>query len=159
MIKTDCGQIVYDQEQDILNLFMIDPHFSSVIVTEDLYLPDNPQFVKYQPRDCETFHKENQQNWKMPEYYKNLDIADFVLKQCESELALQRCAEELLVYQKHDMFDLLRYLKYLVDTMRENNIVFGVGRGSSVASYVLYKIGVHRINSLKYELDFSEFLE
>ena len=32
--------------------------------------------------------------------------------------------------------------------MRENNIVWGVGRGSPVASYVLFLIGVHRINSI-----------
>jgi DNA polymerase III alpha subunit len=54
---------------------------------------------------------------------------------------------------------LLFYLKYLVDAMRENKIVWGVGRGSSVASYVLYLIGVHRIDSIKYDLDIKEFLK
>ena len=43
----------------------------------------------------------------------------------------------------------IRYMVYLVDFMRENNIVWGVGRGSSVASYVLYLIGVHRIDSIQ----------
>jgi len=47
---------------------------------------------------------------------------------------------------------------YLVDFMRENEIVWGVGRGSSVASYVLYLIGVHRIDSIKFGLDWREFL-
>ena len=56
------------------------------------------------------------------------------------------------------MFDLLRYLKYFVDTMRENNVVWGLGRGSSVASYVLYLIGVHKIDSMYYDLDVGEFL-
>jgi DNA polymerase III alpha subunit len=53
----------------------------------------------------------------------------------------------------------LFYLKYLVDTLRENKILWGVGRGSSVASYVLYLIGVHKIDSLKYNLDIAEFLK
>ena len=57
------------------------------------------------------------------------------------------------------MIDLLCYLKYLVDTMREHNIVWGVGRGSSVASYCLYLLGVHKIDSIKYELDIREFLK
>jgi DNA polymerase III alpha subunit len=57
------------------------------------------------------------------------------------------------------MFDLLFYLKYLVDTLRENKVLWGVGRGSSVASYVLYLIGVHKIDSLKYNLDIAEFLK
>jgi DNA polymerase III alpha subunit len=42
--------------------------------------------------------------------------------------------------------------------MRTNHIIWGVGRGSSVASHVLYKLGVHRINSLHYNLDIQEFL-
>ena len=42
--------------------------------------------------------------------------------------------------------------------MRENRLIWGVGRGSSVSSYVLYKLGVHRIDSLHYELDPTEFL-
>jgi DNA polymerase III alpha subunit len=53
---------------------------------------------------------------------------------------------------------LLKYLKYLVDVMTENKIIWGVGRGSSVASYVLYKLGVHRIDSMFYNLDVHEFL-
>jgi DNA polymerase III alpha subunit len=62
------------------------------------------------------------------------------------------------MYQERGLMDLLRYLKYLVDVMRANRVVWGVGRGSSVASFVLYKLGVHRINSLHYELDSTEFL-
>jgi DNA polymerase III alpha subunit len=50
-------------------------------------------------------------------------------------------------------------MKYLVDTLRKNIIVWGVGRGSSVASYILYLIGVHRIDSLYYDLDIAEFLK
>ena len=64
-----------------------------------------------------------------------------------------------MLFQEREAFDLLRYLKYLVDTMRKNNIVWGVGRGSSVASYVLYLIGVHKINSMYYDLDIAEFLK
>jgi len=56
------------------------------------------------------------------------------------------------------LFDLLRYLKYLVDTMNHNQVIWGVGRGSSVSSYVLYLLGVHRINSMYYDLDVGEFL-
>jgi DNA polymerase III alpha subunit len=57
------------------------------------------------------------------------------------------------------MFVLLQYLKYLVDTMRSNNILWGVGRGSSVASFVLFLIGIHRINSLYWDLSIDEFLK
>ena len=65
---------------------------------------------------------------------------------------------ELYEFEKRGLNDVLRYVIYLVDTMRKHNIVWGVGRGSSVASYVLYIIGIHRINSIQYELDWQEFL-
>lgn len=99
-----------------------------------------------------------QRRWLMPEEYRSLDIAQHVLDLCTSPEQLQRAGQELLLYQEHDLFNLLRYLKYLVDTMRANNIIWGVGRGSSVASYVLYLLGVHRIDSLYYDLDPREFL-
>jgi DNA polymerase III alpha subunit len=67
-------------------------------------------------------------------------------------------ADELLKDPARDLFNLLRYLKYLVDVMHEHNLIWGVGRGSSVASYVLYKIGIHKIDSLFYDLDVGEFL-
>jgi len=104
------------------------------------------------------FHLAQQMNWHMPEEYKQLDIAVHVLSLCESEAELQRCGQELLLYQERDLFNLLRYLKYLVDIMTENKVIWGVGRGSSVASFVLYKLDVHRINSLHYNLDVGEFL-
>lgn len=99
-----------------------------------------------------------QQNWFMPDLYKQMDIAEHVLSLCASQEQLQRAGQELLLFQERGLFDLLRYLKYLVDVMRDNQVIWGVGRGSSVASYVLYLLGVHRVDSLYYDLDPAEFL-
>jgi DNA polymerase III alpha subunit len=107
----------------------------------------------------EEFDNTLQRNWHMPQEYKELDIAKYVLDLCQIDAELQRVGQELLLYQERDLFDLLRYLKYLVDTLRKNNVVWGVGRGSSVASYVLFLIGVHRIDSLYYDLNIDEFLK
>ena len=107
----------------------------------------------------EEFDRVLQTNWRMPKEYKELDIAAYVLGLCKEEHELQRVGEELILYQERDLFDLLRYLKYLIDTLRKNNIVWGVGRGSSVASYVLFLIGVHKIDSLYYNLNIDEFLK
>jgi DNA polymerase III alpha subunit len=106
----------------------------------------------------ENFDKENQNDWYMPDEYKTMDIEKFLVDQCPKENYV-RLVEEIELFRQHNMIDLLRYLKYLVDTMRKNNIVWGVGRGSSVASYCLYLIGVHKIDSIKYELDINEFLK
>jgi DNA polymerase III alpha subunit len=106
----------------------------------------------------EEFDLVNQRDWFMPDEYKILDIEAFLVNQCPKE-NYERLIEEIELFRQHNMTDLLRYLKYLVDTMREHNIVWGVGRGSSVASYCLYLIGVHKIDSIKYNLDIKEFLK
>ncbi len=100
-----------------------------------------------------------QNNWYMPEQYKELDIVTWVLEQCKTDEELQRCGQELLLFAERNLLDVLRFMKYFVDTMRKNKLVWGVGRGSSVASYVLYLIGVHKINSMFYDLDITEFLK
>jgi len=94
----------------------------------------------------------------MSEEYHNLDIAEHVLSLCSTDAELQRCGEELLLFQERDLFNLLRYLKYLVDVMTQHNLIRVVGRGSSTTSYVLCKLGVHQIDSMYYELDPAEFL-
>lgn len=128
---------------------------------EVLQLENAPELIQYNKLDMtvEQFDNQMQSNWLMPEQYKTMDIAQYILNQCRGEAELQRAGEELLLFQERDMFVLLRYLKYLVDIMRENNIVWGVGRGSSVASFVLFLLGIHRINSLYYQLDIGEFLK
>jgi DNA polymerase III alpha subunit len=106
----------------------------------------------------EQYDQHCQQQWQMPQQYRDLDIAALVLDLCQGPEELQRAGRELMMFQERDMMDVLRYMKYLVDQMREHHIIWGVGRGSSVASFVLYLLGVHRINSLYYELDPGEFL-
>lgn len=116
------------------------------------------KFTEPYPEDLEVTKAEYdaicQQNWNMPNEYKQMDIEQWILEQCNN----QRVQDELAEYKARNMLDLLRWLKYFVDTCRANNIVWGVGRGSSVASYVLYLIGVHKIDSIKYNLDWQEFL-
>lgn len=157
-------------EQDICDYLYTDPNFNYSQVSiadpskynsaiETLYL-QLPKLNKLQTLSInpDVWHTNNQKIWFMPEEYVQLDIAKWVLDQCKNEVELQRAGQELLLYSDRDMFDLLKYLKYFVDTLRKNNVVWGVGRGSSVASFVLYLIGVHKINSITYNLDVEEFI-
>lgn len=108
--------------------------------------------------DPAEWHQQNQNTWHMPIEYQDFDVAEWVLKQCKNDAELQRAGHELIEYSKKNLLPMLCYLKYLVDIMQKNNIVWGVGRGSSVSSFVLYLLKVHRINSLYYDLDFNEFM-
>jgi DNA polymerase III alpha subunit len=156
-------------EDDIFLAFLRDPDFrmnNGLVNTEikfdtTLELVNIPKVQPYKKLNVtvEEFDEQNQNNWYMPDEYKNMDIAKWVLDQCKEDHELQRVGEELLLYQDRNLFPLLCYCKYLVDTMREHKIVWGVGRGSSVASYVLYLIGIHRVNSIFYDLHIDEFLK
>jgi DNA polymerase III alpha subunit len=106
----------------------------------------------------EEFDRKNQKNWYYPSEYDNFNIYQYCVDNCSTDEQLHRCGEELELYEKLNMISMLTMLKYIVDTLRNNKIIWGVGRGSSVSSYVLYLLGVHRIDSLKYQLDYREFL-
>jgi DNA polymerase III alpha subunit len=170
MQSDHCGRIIFE-EADLVDMVMrgqsladlngliVQPHIDLETAAE--MLDDIPKFVDYDQLAQETqaqFDHRCRRTWFMPEEYKQLDIAELVISRCTTPEQLQRCGQELMLYQERGLFDLVRYLKYLVDVMTDNHVIWGVGRGSSVASYVLYLLGVHRIDSMFYDLDVSEFL-
>lgn len=168
MKQNNVGELIYTEE-DVCDLVMkghTPTELSGMIVdstVELTYLTElldpAPQWTPEQEHvNPAEFHAQQQAVWHMPEQYQSMDIAAHVLGLCSTEAELQRCGKELLLYQERDLFDLLRFMVYMVDTMTEHRIVWGVGRGSSVASYVLYKLQVHRIDSMYYNLDVEEFL-
>jgi DNA polymerase III alpha subunit len=97
-------------------------------------------------------------NWFIPQQYKDMDIEEFLVDQCPKQ-NYQRLIDELELYRKYEMIPVLKTIKYIVDTLRQNNIVWGVGRGSSVASYTLFLLGIHKIDSVKYNLPITEFFK
>jgi DNA polymerase III alpha subunit len=153
-----CELLYQNPDLDISNIFVENPTAYNNAV-KDFYA-DLPTLKLYNlgAADIEKFDAANQGLWSMPVEYKDMDIAQWLLDQCRTQEELQRVGQELLLYQERNLFNLLRQLKYIVDTWRKNGIVWGVGRGSSVASYVLYLIGVHKINSMYYDLEVEEFL-
>lgn len=128
------------------------------------HLFDKPEFIDSWRSESdatltvEEFDRTRQDTWFMPQHYADLDIAAYVLSLCDTDAQLQRAGQELLMFQERDLFPMLRYLRYLIDVMKEHDVIWGVGRGSSVASYVLFLMGVHRVDSLYYDLDPGEFL-
>lgn len=97
--------------------------------------------------------------WFVPYKYQTLDIEQHCLDLCQTQQQIDRVNQELTLYRQHNMLIHLKTMKYIVDTLRENDVVWGVGRGSSVASYCLYLLGVHKIDSIKYDLPLEEFFK
>ena len=109
-------------------------------------------------------------SFNLPEEYEKLDVDAYVAEKFfweaknnnftdeEHNRRVARAREEILLYEDLNLFNVLRTLIYIINTLRDRNIVWGVGRGSSVASYILYLIGVHDVDSVKYDLNISDFL-
>ena len=98
-------------------------------------------------------------NWFIPEKYTHIDPYDYIRNLANTQLEKERVELEIQMFDERNMKNVLRFMIFFIDFMRENNIVWGVGRGSSVASYCLYLLGVHKVNSLHHDLDIKEFLK
>ena len=146
---SDLSSVVFENEQE-LNRFMS-------AVKENYDRTESPTSYTNLEISIEEFDQLNQKNWFMPDEYKNMDIEAYLVHVCPKQ-NYQRLIEELQEFKSRNMLNLLRWLKYFVDTCRKNNVIWGVGRGSSVSSYVLYLLGIHKIDSIKYKLDYREFL-
>ncbi len=170
--KTDAwGRVVLDSDA-LLEFFYKDLDQSS-----DLYVIESPAISEYN-KWCKVFdkaelqltpakplevtpvefHKERQSQWLMPEEFATMNIDDWLYEKCTSAEQVTRVQEELELFATHGMTDVLRLFVYITTTLRDNGVWWGVGRGSSVASYCLFLIGIHRIDSIKYDLDIKEFL-
>ena len=159
----DLTDMIYSGHVDKCHVVLCDPSddidkFNAAM--QDQHLPELTKYIALDV-DQKTFDGALQSEWFMPDEYKDINVYEYVLGKAETpcpQHVQDRIWEELDAFRERGMKDLLRYMIYLVDYMRENNIVWGVGRGSSVASYVLYLIGVHRIDSIQFDLDWREFL-
>ena len=105
--------------------------------------------------------------WNLPNEYKTLNVFEYVFEKhiqltehmlpSEVEQRDIRLIEELHMYASQQLLNILRTIIYIINTLTANKVVWGIGRGSSVSSYVLYVIGVHDVDSFKYNLDISDF--
>ena len=143
---------IFLEDSDVCNVFNESVRKNADRIAELKVFPEPHESMQ-------EWDRKNQEQWFMPKEYAEMDIAAYLIAQCKTDQELDRVALELELFYQHNFIDVLKYLKYLVDTMRSNKILWGVGRGSSVASYSLYLLGVHKIDSIKYGLDIHEFLK
>jgi DNA polymerase III alpha subunit len=173
-MKTDYfGEVVLNENDLIQGLYSGKITNPGSVNIEDQHLIDQfnnacianadpmQKIVRYSSPDISVseYDQTCQKSWLIPDEYKNFDVESYIRSLCVTDEEAERVDMELRLFHQYDMINVLKFLKYLVDTMRSNNVVWGVGRGSSVASYCLFLIGAHRINSLKYNLDITEFLK
>lgn len=125
------------------------------------YFSDNFKIKIYKKPDMseKEFHEERIKEWFIPEEYKNINLREIIYSKISTEEEKNRVDIEINLFEKYSLENVLKMIIYLVDTMKKYNIVWGVGRGSSVASYILYLLGLNKINPLKYNIPIDEFFK
>lgn len=143
---------------------------SSVFVTE--LTTDVNQFNRLVPESTLGIKSELREivpEWTIPDKYKELNVRTHVLNKLLVEIdkssfnehqiddRITRVENEIKLYEKYNLVDILKVVIYIVDEFEKNGIVWGTGRGSSCCSYCLYLIGIHDVDSVEYDLDLTEF--
>jgi DNA polymerase III alpha subunit len=156
--ETDIFDALYAGHQSVLSTLVVEDNYEFSQFTKTTEFSFHKPNLEILDLPVEDYDKINQQDWYMPLEYYNFDVYAFCISKCKSDIEIQRVTAELDEFNNRNLIQLLQWLKYFVDTCLAENIVWGVGRGSSVASFVLYLLNVHRIHSIKYNLDWREFL-
>ena len=161
------GSIVVDEEQLISRMFSgkhcdFVIELTNAIQKFNLEHPDNKLSTKETCGDMDL-------SWsvRLP---SNEEIIDLIylkferevmknkFSNCERQRRYQRIEDELSLFERIEKIQYLACLLYIIEQFKKNGIVWN-GRGSSAASYVLYLIGAHRVDSVKYNIDPIEFFK
>ena len=141
--------VIFDEEIDLFR------EYQSSLLQETITFLDAPE----EKLTFDEFHQKCADEWIFPVVYQQIDVKAFLTDKCKTQQEIDRVNEEYILYEERSLIMLLRLFIYLIDYMRKNKFVWGVGRGSSTASYILYLIGTHFVDSIKYELDIRDFLK
>lgn len=100
--------------------------------------------------------------WITPEPYKSMNIAEYCGERLDqlgldTQMYQHRLMEELNRVEDRRMGHFLRCLVWVTDTMRTNQVLWGLGRGSSCASLILFLLGVNKVDPVKYDIPMEEF--
>lgn len=102
-------------------------------------------------------------SWNIPQKYLDLDLEEYIITQFENsslpktEEYMIRLDEEFKQVQKLNLINLFKTLIYIIDTLKDNNQLWGVGRGSSCASLILYLFKIHCVDPVKFNINMFEF--
>lgn len=103
--------------------------------------------------------------WVLPDKYADIDLdaylitlVDRVKKDDLYDQRLIRLSEEISLFKELQLEEVLKTLIFIIEEFDKQKIVWGVGRGSSCSSYLLYLIGLHEVDPVKYSIEVSDFL-
>ena len=141
--------VIFDEEIEQFQ------QYQSELLSETIIFCEAPE----ETLTFDEFHRKCAEEWIFPDSYKHIDVKSYLLSKCKTQQEINRVNEEYILYKERDLIMLLRLFIFLVDYMRKNKFIWGVGRGSAVSSFCLYLIGINRVDPIKYNLDIKDFLK
>lgn len=102
--------------------------------------------------------------WNTPPPFSDIDVATYVIDRLV-ELGLDieeyavRLEAEITECEERNMMPVMRHVIFMVDDFKRRNVVWGVGRGSSCASLMMFLIGLNKVDPVKYDIPMSEFFK
>lgn len=103
--------------------------------------------------------------WSIPDHYKYMNIDEYLIGLVSNveqdnlyDKRIERLSYEIYLFKKLELDDVLKMLIYVIDRLKETKSVWGVGRGSSCSSYLLFLLGLHEVDPVLYEIDIHDFI-
>jgi len=139
------GIVNGDLMENVLVLDSEDAQKYQMIIDERIVFVDTDDEFDFEQEDLteDDHHEIMSRIFNSPRYEENV----------QTDLRIQK---ELEFFYKSNTMVLLKKLIELIDKFKTDGVVWGVGRGSSCSSYVLYLLEVHDIDPLKYNIPFTE---
>ena len=154
------GNYIVSQSEQLEKLLLMSIPIEKIkIINEDSnikkfnYLLDN-KITKYEENETSV-----DLSYNIPKKYLEMDLDEKIQKiiEEESEIGQIRIQNEYLEFKRRNLESFLKTIIYIIDEFKNNNVVYGIGRGSSCASYLLFKLGLHSVDCLKYNIPMHEF--
>jgi len=106
--------------------------------------------------------------WHLPLEYQELDLHGYLLDtaapiiserydESDQSIAIQRVVDELEEINRRGMVEFIKTIIFVIDTFKKDGVVWGVGRGSSCASFILFILGLHSVDCIRLDVPMSEF--
>ena len=102
--------------------------------------------------------------WTIPKKFLELNITELCITALEekglgTDEYVERLSWELIQMEEKDMHQFVRCLLYVTTQFKEKGVLWGVGRGSSCASLIMYLLGINKVDPVKYGIPAEEFFK
>lgn len=163
---SECGNMVLTTE-GVIDMMMLAKDMHGVLIenTPELIkgLPVLEGAIVYDPDTDDV----KEIKWAMFDMTET-EIIDEIIDRCKNgkhadlmndDAYMNRIEQELVEVVNEQQEGFILSVAMICDTLDQNGILRGFGRGSSCASLLLFMLGVHDVDPVMYDIPMSEFFK